>query len=80
MTALSSEEALAAGLFGPEPHAPEAAGRLGDMVVMMRSGYTLLTGKERKAGEHKGKFMAGRHGGMTAGEMEVPWLGIRLDP
>jgi predicted AlkP superfamily pyrophosphatase or phosphodiesterase len=80
MTALSSEEALAAGLFGPEPYAPEAANRLGDVVAIMRSGYTLLTGKERKAGEHKGKFMAGRHGGMTAGEMEVPWLGMRLDP
>jgi hypothetical protein len=79
MTALPSEEALAAGYFGPEPYAPEAANRLGDVVAMMHSGYTLLTGKERKAGEKKGRFMAGRHGGMTAGEMEVPWLGIRLD-
>lgn len=79
LVAIPSEEALAAGLFGPAPHAPEAANRVGDVVVIMRSGYSLLTAKERKTAEKKGRMMYGRHGGMTAGEMQVPWLGIRLD-
>ncbi|MGD8805105.1 MAG: alkaline phosphatase family protein [Chloroflexota bacterium] len=75
MVAMLPDEALRSGLMGPRPHAPEAAGRLGDLMLTMRSGHTMLTGSE-EAWSHR---MRGRHGGMTATEMEMPWLGLRLD-
>lgn len=75
MVAVSAEKALADGLFGPMPHAPATAQRLGDVVVITRRGHLLLTAKEK---EKAGK-MVGRHGGMTGAEMQVPWLGFRLD-
>jgi hypothetical protein len=40
----------------------------------MRKGHTLLTGREAS----RMYRMRGRHGGMTAAEMEMPWLGLRL--
>jgi hypothetical protein len=75
MVALRPAEALSSGLMGPRPHAPEALRRLGDLMVPMRGGHTLLTGHEAV----RGHLMRGRHGGMTALEMEMPWLGLRLD-
>ncbi len=75
MTAVSTQEALHAGLFGPEPFAANVADRLGDVVVIMRGGYTLFSEAERP----KAHKMIGRHGGMSYAEMQVPWLGFRLD-
>lgn len=75
MTAVSTQEALHAGLFGPEPFAANVADRLGDVVVIMRGGYTLFSEAERP----KAHKMIGRHGGMSIAEMQVPWLGFRLD-
>jgi hypothetical protein len=75
MVAMRSSEALDAGLLGPGPHAVEAAARLGDLVLTMRGGHTLLTGREAA----KAHPMRGRHGGLTADEMEVPWIGLRLE-
>jgi len=75
MVAIMAEKALAAGLLGPEPHAPVADERVGDVIVTMREGYILLTPAEKERA-HK---MKGRHGGMTHDEMWVPWLGYRLD-
>jgi hypothetical protein len=49
--------------------------RVGDVIVTMRQGYVLLTPQERD----KTDKMQGRHGGMTLAEMQVPWLGFRLD-
>jgi hypothetical protein len=73
--AMDSAEALESGLLGPGPHSTEVSRRTGDVVVAMREGYLLLTTPElKKAGR-----MIGRHGGMTAEEMQVPWLGLRLD-
>lgn len=75
MVAIPSESALSLGLFGPQPFAQDVPERMGDVVVMTRAGYVLLTdGEKEKA--HK---MNGRHGSMTRAEMEVPWLGFRLD-
>ncbi len=75
MVVLRSEEALAAGLFGPPPHAAAAPERVGDVLAMMRQGYALfddsLSGRMVE--------MTGRHGGMTADEMEVPWLVFGLE-
>ncbi len=75
MVAFPANEALASGLLGPPPHAAQAAERIGDVIVTMRQGYVLLTTKEVK----KADKMQGRHGGMTRAEMQVPWLGFRLD-
>ncbi len=75
MTAVATEDALQAGLFGPEPFAANLADRLGDIVVIMRGGHTLFSEAERPKAH---KFI-GRHGGMTHAEMQVPWLGLRLD-
>lgn len=73
--AMSAEEALAAGLFGPEPHTAVASERLGDIVAIMREDYVLIT----RDLEKKAKRLKGGHGSLTAGEMQVPWIGIRLD-
>ncbi|HSH01424.1 MAG TPA: alkaline phosphatase family protein [Anaerolineae bacterium] len=75
MWAWPTEAVLAAGLLGPKPYAAEAALRLGDVVISMREGYVLLNPDEEK----KAEIMMGRHGGLTAAEMEVPLLGFRLD-
>ncbi len=75
MAPIPAQTALSAGLLGPEPFAPTTAERLGDVLVAMRSGYVLLLEKQRESA----RKMIGRHGGMTAAEMQVPWLGYRLD-
>lgn len=74
LTAMPSVQALTSGLLGPKPHAPDIARRLGDVLATMRQGYNLLTRQEVEVPQ----LMKGRHGGMTAAEMEVPWLGINL--
>ena len=75
MTAVSTQAALQAGLFGTDTHANGLVDRLGDVVVIMRGGYTLFSEAERP----KAHKMIGRHGGMNHAEMQVPWLGFRLD-
>lgn len=75
LIALRSDVALAAGLFGPAPHTAVALERLGDITVIMRGGYRLLT----RAQEKKARHMVGGHGSLTPAEMLVPWLGFRLD-
>jgi hypothetical protein len=75
MVSWDSEDALKQGLLGPPPHAQETASRVGDIVATMLEGYLLLTNKEQE----RASRMQGRHGGLTAEEMEVPWLAFRLD-
>jgi len=75
MTAVATQDALQAGLFGPGEVVPKVADRFGDVVAIMRDGYSLFTEAERPTA-HK---MIGRHGGMNHAEMLVPWLGLRLD-
>jgi len=70
LSAYSANTILTSGMLGPKPHAPQISRRLGDVVALMKSDYTLLTPKER---DSSGRFI-GRHGGMTAQEMEVPLL------
>jgi hypothetical protein len=67
-------ESLQSGLFGPPPHADETALRVGDVIVTMREGYSLLS---RNSDRYIKQFI-GRHGGLTAAEMEVPWYAFRL--
>lgn len=77
MIAWSAADVLEAGLWGPEPYASTISGRIGDVVVVMRDGYSLFG---TRATEHENlSWMMGRHGGLTEAEMLVPWLGFRLD-
>ena len=69
--------ATIAALLGPPPFAPEAAGRVGDVIVALRGGHALLNTRAEDAA--RAMRWNGRHGGMTEAEMLVPWLGFRLD-
>lgn len=78
MVAWSTTDALAAGLLGPAPHAPQTAERMGDVVVALKSGCVLLNTRDQERRNPYSNMMA-RHGGMTSAEMLVPWMGFRLD-
>jgi hypothetical protein len=74
LVAFPANQVLSSGAFGPRPHAKETARRIGDVVVLMRDGYTLLS---RKEAAETDRFI-GLHGGMTRKEMIVPWLLLPL--
>jgi len=65
---LEPSEALAAGLFGPEAPHPEAAARLGDLILAARDGWTIADRPRASTSS------ASRHGGLSAAEMLVPLL------
>jgi hypothetical protein len=69
---LEMDQALAAGLFGPGKPSPEFRARLGDLLLLARNDGRLLV-EEEKVPFH------GHHGGLTAEEMLVPLLMVRLD-
>ncbi|MEM7117746.1 MAG: alkaline phosphatase family protein [Chloroflexota bacterium] len=73
--AFKSEDVLAAGWLGPQPHAVATPKRVGDVVVTMRDGYMLMRQSERSWAD---PFKA-THGGLVKAEMEVPWFALRLD-
>ncbi|HET6447341.1 MAG TPA: alkaline phosphatase family protein [candidate division Zixibacteria bacterium] len=75
LQAWDTHAALQGGLLGPGPISEKVVQRLGDVITTMRDRYILLTPKELK----KISGFQGRHGGMTADEMEVPWLGFHLE-
>jgi hypothetical protein len=69
---LDSTQALQAGLFGPGQPAPETPARLGDLILVARQDYILYDGEDEPD-------ILGRHGGLSAEEMLVPYLAVRLD-
>ncbi len=69
---LDSQAALNAGLFGPGRLAPETQYRIGDLVAVSR-GSTILWDRPEPPKEY------GRHGGLLAEEMLVPFITARLD-
>jgi hypothetical protein len=69
---LPMEQALAAGLFGPEEPAPESRTRLGDLLLLARNDSRLIVEKEPVP-------FHGHHGSLTPEEMLVPLLMVRLD-
>ena len=73
--AFPSAELLEMGLFGPPPYPPELSRRLGDVIALMRDGRLWLN--DAKDDYLTTKFRA-MHGGLTAAEMFVPWLGVPL--
>ena len=72
--ALSAETALESGLYGPPPFAPKTRERIGDVIVIMKEGALYLNPSDVK----RAMRVKARHGGLTADEMQVPWLGFRL--
>jgi hypothetical protein len=69
---LSRDEAVAAGWFGPVPE--EHLARVGDVVVICRGDYAVLSGTTDSPLE--GRLVA-YHGSSTATEMTIPLLVIR---
>jgi len=65
---LIASEALAAGVFGPEPPFAETGPRLGDLTVIARSG--LVIGNRPR---HSSSSVS-RHGGLSEREMLVPLI------
>lgn len=72
--AISAETALELNLFGPQPYAPNARDRLGDVVVIMRDQAVFVEPFEEQFVD---SIVAG-HGGLSADEMEAPWMVWRL--
>jgi len=71
-TVVDSATALEAGLFGPGTPAPETPYRMGDLLALAHGANTLQRGDRQPR-------LIGRHGGLTANEMLVPLIGVRLD-
>ena len=69
---LETEQALAAGLFGPGEPSLEIRARLGDLLLLARNDSRLLVTEEPVE-------FHGHHGSLTPEEMLVPLLMVRLD-
>ena len=69
---LEMEQALSAGLFGPEYPTPEIRARLGDLLLLARNDSRIIV-------EEKPVPLHGHHGSLTPEEMLVPLLMARLD-
>lgn len=72
--ALDAQSALQDGLLGPVPANTDVGQRLGDVIVTMRDGYSLLS---RDEDDFLATFV-GRHGGLTPDEMHVPFYTFNL--
>lgn len=68
---LDPSEAVAKGLFGPGTPHPRLADRLGDLIVAARNDAYLWWAE-------KENLLVGRHGGLSAEEMIVPFLSVML--
>jgi predicted AlkP superfamily pyrophosphatase or phosphodiesterase len=66
---VSTQNALAAGLFGPGQAHPQLAERTGDYILIAQEDAYLWWA-------NKDNILLGRHGGMTQVEMVVPLLGL----
>ncbi len=66
-------EVLRSGLLGPEPYHAELGFRLGDWIGFARGQHALV------ATENDARRLSGRHGGLSAEEMLIPLLAVRLD-
>ncbi len=64
------DQAIAAGLFGPEV-TEAASSRIGDILVVARGNGAVYDGT---AADQRGRGMIGQHGGLTPEERQVPLL------
>ncbi len=65
---------IAAGWFGPPPHHPRLASRVGDYTLVMKDNWTVKDWLP----EEKRYTMLGVHGGISAFEMRVPLIALHL--
>lgn len=72
--AMRAVDLLASGLLGPGRAHPRLAERVGDCVLLMEPGWTL---GDRVEGESLHR-MIGVHGGLSAAEMRVPLVCVRV--
>ena len=67
---LSHAEVLASGLYGPSV-TPDAADRIGDLVVISRGNKAFYDGT---AQDQRSRGMVGQHGGLSPEERQVPYI------
>lgn len=70
----ASDDLIDAGWFGPPPYSPRLAGRVGDYTLVPKDDWTItdwLPGEKRYS-------LIGVHGGISAEEMRVPLIEIRV--
>lgn len=69
-----STELIRAGWFGPPPWHPRLPSRVGDYTLVMKDNWTI---KDWLPGEKRYR-MLGVHGGISADEMRVPLIALRV--
>ncbi|MFC3532254.1 alkaline phosphatase family protein [Vogesella facilis] len=67
---LRAEDVLAAEWFGPPPHHPQLAARLGDYVLLLKDDWGLL----QMVDDKERPRLIGNHGGMSRAEMAIPLI------
>jgi predicted AlkP superfamily pyrophosphatase or phosphodiesterase len=74
------DDAVEAGLFGPGRLLPQAAARIGEVLLFPRGNLQLVAPIETVDGAppSKGTTFKGLHGGLTPDEALVPLLAVRL--
>jgi hypothetical protein len=77
-TAISRDEAVELGLFGPGRLSERAAGRIGDVLLFPRGNLQMVPPVETVDGAPpRSTAFRGLHGGLTADEALVPLLALR---
>jgi hypothetical protein len=77
-TLLDVPDAIARGLFGPPPHHPELAARLGDFLLLAPAGATLWYRPPGARGPED-RFLKGSHGGLSPEELLVGLLSVSFE-
>ena len=72
---LTRQEMLDNGLYGKGPYAEPFARRIGDLNLLMEDGGLMIDPSDPNVDHF---LRGGSHGGLTADEMQVPFLGYRL--
>lgn len=72
---LQPDDLLARGLFGPGEPADTARRRIGDLVLLARDHWQMMTSHPPS---HAPGFLYGNHGGLDPREMLVPLIAVRL--
>ncbi|MBE0688133.1 MAG: alkaline phosphatase family protein, partial [Anaerolineaceae bacterium] len=68
---MESQKLLDAGLFGPGNPMPDIGNRIGDIILLARDNNYLWWSDEENP-------LTGRHGGLSALDMIVPFVAIPL--
>jgi predicted AlkP superfamily pyrophosphatase or phosphodiesterase len=74
---LDSKEGLKKELFGFGEITDEVQDRIGDLIILPRSGYSFFYSWKPQRNKH---CIRGGHGGLSEDEMLVPFISIPLDP